>query len=238
MPTLNRITGFIFTATILIVAGIIYFFTYPTYQKITNAKIEIASKNEQLLTLNNYNKSMQKINSEKDTINKLNTTSKKLIPQEPKLEEFLIELEALISQSEIPNANFQILSLTSGTAGATKSTNQSVLKNSPSYQFNVDGESSLENIIKLYNKLLTMNRLVEITGINLDSAENNQNLTFGLQGNIFSSDTATVKNTHLKSIPKLLADATKKINNNKSYGKVIEIQKETGFGRTNPFLGY
>ena len=238
MPTLNRTTGLIITTTIIIIVGIGYLFTFPTYQNITKANLEISTKKEQIETLDKYNKSMQKISDEKSTIEKLSISSKKLIPNDPKLEEFLIELEALIFQSEIPNANFQISSLTMTAADAAKSTGQSVIKNTPSYQFTLDSTSSLENIIKLYNRLMTMNRLVEMTSIDLNSAASVQDLTFQLSGNVFSSSKTTIDGTRLKSLTKLLADATKKINNNKSYGKLIEIQKETGFGRPNPFLGY
>ncbi len=238
MPPLNKTTGLIITITLAIIISIGYFFAYPTYQTIQKETADNADKLEQIKTLEQYNISMKKISEQKDTITTLGKSVDKLIPKKPQSEQFLIELEALIAQSEIPNADFQVSNLTGATSTIAASSTQSVIKNSPSYQFSVDGEGSLENIIKLYNRLMSMNRLIEITSLDLTSSESGSNLTFQINANNFSINEAGIKSIKLKSLPKLVEDAVKKINSNKTYGKSIEIQKEDGFGRPNPFLGY
>lgn len=241
MSGLNKITASIIAITTILAIAVSYFFIIPTYQHLKTASSEINSKQEQISSLQKYNQSIEKVASQKSTISDLYASSKTLVPQEPNLEEFLIELEALIAQSEIPTANFEVSALTSNstTPAATTATNtQSVIKTGPSYQFTVDGKGTLSNIFKLYNRLMTMNRLAEISSISLNSAETGQELSFQFQCNVFSTNQTTIDGIKLTGINKLLSDASSKINNNKSYGDTIEIQKETGFGRPNPFAGY
>lgn len=234
MTSINKTSGIIFSITLIIIAGIIYFFTLPTLNSYRQSKDQIAQTQAKLDQVKKEVSLYTSLRDKEPDIKLYGEKTQGLIPKDPNLEYFLIDLEALIAQSSVPQAEFDFASLSSSSQTAN---NPSVIQGIRNFQLTITGDSSLPNIINLINKLKTMSRLTEITAIDLNTSNNKENnINFTITGNIFSNknnDTQTSRNPQ-----KILDEAVAKITQYQSYGKDIEIQKEAGFGRTNPFNSY
>lgn len=214
-----------------IIASVVYFFILPTYnnyQTVTQ-KIETdqqtCDKTQRTLAI------YQKLNQKKDEIQKYASKTSKLVPKDANLENYLIDLEAMIAQSSIPSTEFQLASLSPDVV----TNSPSVIQGIKNYQITLDGDGNVTNIINLINQLMSMSRLTELTAINLTSGDNGS-LSFSLIGNIFSNPKSGTQEP--KNPSKVLTEAETKISQYETHSQPIEIQKEDGFGRPDPFASY
>ncbi|MDO8513722.1 MAG: hypothetical protein Q7S37_04430 [bacterium] len=233
MTSSKKSTIIILTLTSLIILAAIYFFILPTWQNYTKTTKEIAQKDTELTQIKREVVTYSKLAKQKDQIALYSQKTSNLVPAEPELETFMVELEALIAQSKIPQAEFHLASLTAGT---TTTNNPSVLQDTKNYQIIITGTSSLANIINFTNQLKTLSRLTETTALDINTTDKNDSIGFSLTGNIFSEEKKP--SGKLLNPSKILSEAIAKITDYQTYGQNIEVQKEEGFGRPNPFTSY
>lgn len=230
---MNKTLIAIIAISLVVISAVVYFFDLPTMKNYQETKSSISSKQEEInqsnLTLKKYSEVLEK----KELLKQYAQKTSSMVPKDPDIEDFLIELEDMISQSKIPDTEFRPSALSSTTTGDKS---PSVISSAQNYQITINGESSLENIIDFINQFKRMSRLTEITSLDLAEGEQNSHLRFSIIANIFSNKTPNTPK--IKDPNKILTQAITKIEDYQSYGKDIEIQTEEGFGRSNPFISY
>jgi len=227
----NKTSFLIIFITLAIIGSISYFFILPTYNNYNSIKQQIRSDQQTYDDSQRTLRTYQKLDSQKEEINKYSEKTSNLVPKDPELEDYIIDLEGMISQSPIPSSEFSLASLTS----SAEANSPSVVQNLNSYQITINGESNITNIFTLINQFLSMSRLTEITALSLTNDDKGA-LSFDLTGNIFSNPKSTA--TEIKNPSRILSEAASKITQYETHSLPIEIQTEDGFGRTNPFAGY
>jgi Tfp pilus assembly protein PilO len=228
------------TLTVLIVAisllasgGIIYKYIIPTQEKnetLDSQVLEIEAKTQKI---SKKIRSIEQASAQKTEIESYEKIANQLVPGNPELNNFLIEMEAFINQTNIANTTFDLPGINSKQTSAAVS-KTSVVPGAQTAQFSISLRTSLVNISTMLEKLKNLNRLTEISTITINAGEDQNGLSCQLQGNIFYKTTSS---TSLAATPieKLLSEADQKLNSNPTYGKPIEIERETGFGKSNPF---
>ncbi len=253
----NNTTILTIAASIITIVGIIYFVARPLWRGIIDVRQSEPKYATEMQQLEQTLTTMRKLDKERTTLESYTKIAAVLVPPEPQLEAFTIQLESLLNQSQINDANFEITELsgtnknaapassstpvptsTSTTKSKSKASNTtSLLKNTKAHQFSISGTSSLSKITELLKLLKNMDRLIEINAITITNKEDD-NLTFQISGNAFSKSSTTTQTTTLSNLQTLLDEANQYIANRTSYGSPINPNQETGFGRDNPFKPY
>jgi len=242
--------------TVAMVIGILYFAAKPLWSSIIDIRQSEAKYESERLQLEQKVTTLRNLASERTTLDSYTKVAADLVPTEPKLDVFMIQLESLLNEAQLADANFDITELAGTdknatstnapikppTPTSTQSTAQtsnaaSPLKNTKSHQFSITGAAPLSKITNLLKLLKNMNRLIEINAVTINTTQSND-LTFQISGNAFSRSASSTQTIGLSDLKKLLDEANQYIANRASYGSPINPSQETGFGRANPFAPY
>jgi Tfp pilus assembly protein PilO len=95
------------------------------------------------------------------------------IPQNPKAPELVGQIQSIGQESSVQINNVEIMPLNLNVTSSTKSS---------SFEFNVMGEGSFENVQSFISNLINMQRAVSVTSIQLTSSGGDENINFILKG--------------------------------------------------------
>jgi Tfp pilus assembly protein PilO len=95
------------------------------------------------------------------------------IPQTPKAPELVGQIQSIGQESSVQINNVEIMPLNLNVTSSTKSS---------SFEFNVMGEGSFENVQSFISNLINMQRAVSVTSIQLTSSGGDENINFILKG--------------------------------------------------------
>lgn len=270
--------------TVLISVGLIYFAIIPLYDSVKAAKTEkesLASEQQKTTADLEFLRTMQQ---NETSINQYSARAEKLIPKDPDLQYLFLELDVFITKLPMKNASYQLSdSIASpSTSGATPSNtnspnpsptptsspksaangqstqNQSLLTDLQTHSFTISGTVSYENVPEVLDKIYFLDRLAEITGINIGSdssassdtssgtpsapstpSSTKSGLSIQITGNFFSQKSPSSDIALADSFDQtILTKAAQYLKDRISYTTPIIIEKETGFGRSNPFAPY
>ncbi|OGD57140.1 hypothetical protein A2V71_01755 [Candidatus Berkelbacteria bacterium RBG_13_40_8] len=241
-------TSWIFVIVTTVIIGLIGFFylrpivasCLQIYLNTQTAKKDLTDASKKKEVLENLTKNNQLTN--------LYDIASKYIPESSNSGELVIELTAMATQSNLSVGQVSLEDKkdtktggeeTSGTSTDNKAeTNATSSASSPSgtneVNFSLKVNGTFPDFVNFLKNTETSSRLISITSMIL--AQEQDKFTAQLVGKAFWQKGASLENI-LANI-EISQETINKFQNLKTYGTPINLPTESGFGRTDPFVGY